>query len=86
MDNKKVVAVVGVIGAIAAFLLLRSRDELDMELIQYYLDNYGEPGVCDTSSALAAINGYYNDTIVEGFDRPINKQEVEWIIACFEEQ
>jgi len=85
-DNKKVIVATGAIAAIAAFVLLRSRENLDMDLIQYYLDNYGEPGACDTSSALAAINHHLTDTVVEGFDRPINKQEVEWIVDCWEEQ
>ena len=46
----KVAIGLGIAAVAGVAMYLSTREELDMEIVQYYLDKHGESGICNMSS------------------------------------
>jgi len=52
-------------------------------ILDYYRDNFGDPGVCDLDSVLGIISHWHRDIIPNGFDQPPTLDSVLEMISCW---
>jgi len=59
-------------------------EHIRLDLLAHYRSSYGESGVMDDDSVLAATNHYFGDITVPGFDYPVTKKELDAMVLEWE--
>jgi len=54
-------------------------------ILDYYRDGYGEPGICDTPSLLAAADDWRDNVVPPGFDEHISTVQLLALADCWRE-